>query len=88
MDLFGASNTAQKMEFDIKDFFSKCETADLVTFIEKNPWNLIFCAIDCRRRHGCVKQKNSFHSNFSDSMHDTNVILQELLQEWTWQNLA
>ena len=37
MDLFGASYTAQKMEFDIKDFFSKCETADLVTFIEKNP---------------------------------------------------
>ena len=37
MDLFGASNTVQKMEFYIKDFFSKCETADLVTFIEKNP---------------------------------------------------
>ena len=37
MDLFGASNTVQKMEFDIKDFFSKWETADLVTFIEKNP---------------------------------------------------
>ena len=37
MDLLGASNTAQKMEFYIKDFFSKCETANLVTFIEKNP---------------------------------------------------
>ena len=37
MDLFGASNTAQTMKFYIKDFFSKCETADLVTFIEQNP---------------------------------------------------
>ena len=28
-------NTAQKMKFSIKDFFSKCETADLVKFFEE-----------------------------------------------------
>ena len=27
--------TSQKMKYSIKDFFSKCETADLVTFIEE-----------------------------------------------------
>ena len=27
--------TAQKMKFSIKDFFSKCDQADLVTFTEE-----------------------------------------------------
>ena len=30
-------DTAQKMKFSIKDFFSKCETADLVTLTEEIP---------------------------------------------------
>ena len=28
--------TPQKMKFSIKDFFSKCDTADLITFTEKS----------------------------------------------------
>ena len=31
------TNTAQKMKFSIKDFFSKYETVDLVTFTEEIP---------------------------------------------------
>ena len=30
-----ANNTAQKMKFSIKDFLSKCDHADLVTFTEE-----------------------------------------------------
>ena len=48
------SNTAQKMKFSIKDFFSKCDQirsflADLVTFTEEIPNGKLhfLCSVRC-----------------------------------------
>ena len=53
-----ANNTAQKIKFSIRDFLSKCDHADLVTFSEEILNGKLHFFVQCKMIGGSMNKEN------------------------------